>query len=378
MGWSGTSAEPRVLAVILNWRAADETSACAEAVLASRGVSPELLIVDNASGDGGARRLAARFGEHRVIALPENRGYAGGMNAGLERWLDRYPDEYALVLTQDARVLPDTIARLVAALDADGCAAAAGPLVYDVGSPDRLLSAGRVLHTRSARDRHLRAPRSGFPYAVDGIDGCCMLLRRRAVERLAGFDERYFMYWEETDFCHRARQRGWRVLVAPDAVVRHPGGPTARPHYYHYYMARNRLLFWRESHGIGAARVAAGMTADAMRAAASAALSALWPGRWPALPARLLHLGRKLRAGAAGVRDHIRGRYGRMERSDGGRDPAPITSSTSRRSRKRARRASPGASPDPSAGRGGSASSGRFDPRPRARGARGSCGSNDS
>lgn len=301
-----------VLAVVLNWRAYDETVGCAEAALASSDAAVRLLVVDGASPDGSGERLAERFGAERVLRLPENRGYAGGMNAGLERWLARDGPEYAVLLTQDARLAPTALARMVDAMERTPSAAIVGPVVRERGAAGRILSAGRVLEPRSARERHLPRPRSGTPYAVDGVDGCCMLLRRSAVRELGGFDPRYFMYFEETDLCQRARDRGWTVLVAPDAGARHSAGPLARPPYYYYYMARNRLLFWRENFGLGLVRAGSTTARATLGIAGSALKAAVLPRRRHEGRARLRQLGRQVRGALAGTRDHLRGRYGRM------------------------------------------------------------------
>ena len=83
-----------------------------------------------------------------------------------------------------------------------------------------------------------------------------MLLRRELLEKIGGFDESLFAYWEDNDICLRAIRAGFRAVMVPDAAVLHPHGPpgatTARPPYFHYYMARNQLLLIRKNGGFRA------------------------------------------------------------------------------------------------------------------------------
>lgn len=213
----------------------------------------------------------------RFLGLPHNTGYAGGMNAGLAHPAGGGA-KYVLLLTPDALVGPDTIAGLVAALEADPGAAVAGPVVVYRGGAERLVGAGGAIDPRRVRAPLHRSVRGEEPYPVDWIDGCCMLLRREAVAAVGGFDERYFLYFEETDLCARLGQAGWRVLLVPGAEVLHEKLGSPPPHYY-FYMNRNRYLFWQKNFGVHPARVALSAAAETSRLAASWLLSLLLPSR---------------------------------------------------------------------------------------------------
>lgn len=309
-GGAGTPGPPGIDVVLLNWNDWEQAARCLAAVRASEGVAPDVLVVDNGSEGDDVPRLRERAGADRVLALGENRGYAGGMNAGLAFWRERGAAAPVLIITPDATVLPDTLRRLLAELESTPDAGIVGPLVVHSRDGDGWYSAGGVVDARRVRAHpHTAAPATDAPFDADWIDGCTMLVRRELADAQE-LDARFFIYFEEIDFCLRARRAGWRVRVVPGAVVDHPKAPGTLPPYYFYYMVRNRYLFWRKNFGLRAPRVAlavAWMTARSWAAAARAALA-----RSPAAGGRLRDARLQLRAAWVGTRDHLRGRYGRM------------------------------------------------------------------
>jgi GT2 family glycosyltransferase len=214
-----------------------------ESVIAN-GVDPEsIVVVDNASPSdalGALRRADPRV---EVIALPRNNGYAAGMNAGLRRW----PDRDVLLLTHDCVLEPGALAELRAPL-ADPTVGVAGPLLCLRSDPDVVWSAGGRYDGRRITHRFFRTPRSSLPEAttvdVDWLDGACLLLRRDAIDAIdaghAGgpFDERYFLYFEETDLAFRLRRARYRVVCARRAVAEQE--PSPRPEAL---FVRNQLRF---------------------------------------------------------------------------------------------------------------------------------------
>ncbi|NIQ55238.1 MAG: hypothetical protein GWN71_18220, partial [Gammaproteobacteria bacterium] len=99
------------------------------------------------------------------------------------------------------------------------------------------------------RAEHIREVPRGTPYRVDWVDGCCLLVRCAAAAAVGGFDEDYFLYYEDADLCQRVGHAGWSILVAPGAEVGHDKSAVPAAHYFHY-MTRNRYRFWRKNFGI--------------------------------------------------------------------------------------------------------------------------------
>jgi N-acetylglucosaminyl-diphospho-decaprenol L-rhamnosyltransferase len=305
------AAEPSVAVVVLNYAAPEESVRCAEAVLASEGVRPRLRIVDNHSPDGSGARLVERFGEERVLLRSANGGFAGGMNAGISWWREQTDAEFVLLLTQDVRVLPDTLARLVHALREHSAAGAAGPCVHYPQAYGVSCSAGGYVDRRRIRIGHREGPPALEVAPVEWLDGGCLLLRRRAVEEVGAFDEAYFMYFEENDLCHRLRARGWDVVLVSGAVAVHDTPTLPAPHYF-YYMTRNSFRFWRQHHGAGFGRVAAAQLAGTIRMFAGAARAAVVPRLRPELGARWTAALRQAKGFALGTADAAAGRWGRQ------------------------------------------------------------------
>lgn len=302
----------RVSVVLLNWNEHEVASRCLDRVLASEGVAPDVLVVDNGSAGDDVTRFRARLGEARVLATGANLGYAGGMNAGLRFWREAAPQRPVLLITPDAAIGPDTLRLLLDELERTPDAGIVGPVVVQSAATG-WISAGGTVDRRRVRTHPRREVAAAQPYDADWIDGCCMLLRTAALRDLGdGFDERYFIYFEETDLCCRARQASWRVRVVPGARIAHPKSHGTLPPYYFYYMVRNRYLYWSKNHGVGALRVGVSVALATARSWGAALRSLVVPARRCEWPGRLRDARLQLRAAWVGTRDHFRRRYGRM------------------------------------------------------------------
>lgn len=193
-----------------------------------------VIVVDNDSADDSLGAVADLPVD--AVASGRNGGFAFGVNLGWRR--GNAP--YVLLLNPDARIAPDAVKRLVAALERDGQAAIAAPrIVHDDGSLE--LSQRRFPTLRSTyaqalflhrlfphadwSDEVVRDPRI---YDADGapdwVSGACLLVRRRVLEQLGGLDETFFMYGEDKDLARRARTAGHRVRFVAAAVCAHAGG----------------------------------------------------------------------------------------------------------------------------------------------------------
>lgn len=249
---------PRTAALLLNWRRAELTLQCLQDLLATD-VPLYVLVMDNGSADGSATTLreqvpalAAAAPRHTVelVELPHNLGFTGGMNHGLRR-AHELGLPYALVLNNDLRLPPDFVAPLIAVLDHDPRVAAVGPTVLH---PDGTVWAegGEVAFGPNALRlrRHGRAPRprEHGPEAVGFLTGACVLLRLAAVTAIGGFDDRYFMYWEDVDLCERLAARGGRIVWLPWVRVVHDAGQSSgggRSPLRKFLMACNAVRYLR-------------------------------------------------------------------------------------------------------------------------------------
>jgi len=243
---------PTVAVVIPNWNTAGHLPACLSS-LAEQGVALETMVIDNGSEDGSLAYLEREGVPH--VALPENVGFAAAVNLGAART----SAPLVLALNADTMVEPGCIEALVAALAADPGLGGVQPRILQLEgeaavrstASARLYSAGQAL-TRDGRAFELgmgeeQRPEHLARREVFGVCGAACLLRRELFERLGGYDESYFAFYEDVDLNVRARIDGRRFGYVPEAVVWHvgnaawttgferPGADNAR------LVARNRL-----------------------------------------------------------------------------------------------------------------------------------------
>ncbi len=214
--------------VVLNWHGGLRTQACVDSARAQDHPQKFVVLVDNHSGTAECDALRRRYSgepDVQLCLLDENRGYAGGNNAGIRAALARGAD-LVLILTQDAILAAGALRVLVEAAAADPGIGVVGPQIVDTRRPEYVWSVGErvsvaLLCVPRTLLRHRRVRQSW--YDVGGVLGCVMLLTRRCIETSGGFDEEFFAYYEEVDFCLRARRDGFRIVCAPAAVASHDG-----------------------------------------------------------------------------------------------------------------------------------------------------------
>ena len=244
---------PYVVSVILNTNRRQDTLDCLASLAHSTYQPHTALVVDNASTDGSVEAIRAAFPETQFVALAENRGYAGNNNVGLE-WAVKHGADWVLILNEDTVLDPEALARLVEVGLSDAHIGIVGPMVYHFDEPDVIQTAGGVLgpHWFAGLMGYNERDRGQYhdPRPVEWISGCAMLARRALIEQVGLFDERFFIYWEEIDWCLRARKAGWQLMQVPQAKLWHKGvrrNYTPTPSVT-YYTTRNRFLLLAKNH----------------------------------------------------------------------------------------------------------------------------------
>ena len=260
------------------------------------------IVVDNGSRAGEREALVAALagrGDVDVVALPENRGFAGAVNVGMAEAFRRGAAA-VLVLNDDAEVEPRLLVDLTAALRGDPSAGIVAPRVVDAASGVEVSRGERVWLPLVCLPRTWLRVRGGGPepYRVASVLGVAFLVTRACWQRIGGLEESFFAYYEEVDYCLRARAAGFSVIVTPASTVRHEGfrgfaggfTPLAA-----YLKARNLPLLVRRHGGAlawalftptYAAMLAASAAVYTIRGEAGAVLPALGRGVADALRAR--------------------------------------------------------------------------------------------
>jgi len=258
--------------VVLNWNRPDHTIACLTSLRELDYPSCEVVVIDNGSADGSPTAVRRLFPGVAVVENGCNLGFAAGSNVGIA-YLVRRGVDYVLLLNDDAEVATDLLGVLVDVAEADPSIGILGPTIYYYDPANVIWSAGGSIDARG-RARHLRLGELGDAglkpvQDVDYVTGCVLLVRREVVERVGALDERFFAYYEEAEWCARARRAGYRVVYVPRARAWHKIDPAARNHSrsYLYLTARNRLLYLRCA-GAGLATIALA-SLDLLRTACS-------------------------------------------------------------------------------------------------------------
>ena len=255
---STTVADSPVSVVVVTYNALPWIERCLESV---RG--HETIVVDHGSTDGTLELVRERFPKATLVEQ-ENKGLGGGSNAGMRL----ATGDYYLLLNSDAWALGDAVDRLAAFADEHSRAAVVGPkLLNPDGSLQRSVRGFPTLWRLATEFFFLRklAPRTralnafyGARFAHDRVReadflmGACLLVRREAADTVGLFDEDFFMFSEETDWCYRFRQAGWSVLFTPDAEFTHVGGATTARDWGPLYreQLRGHLRFLAQHRGL--------------------------------------------------------------------------------------------------------------------------------
>jgi GT2 family glycosyltransferase len=233
---------PRVAAIVLSWNGREDTLACLRSLVRE---DVDVIVVDNASEDGSPAAVEREIPEAEVIRNDRNLGYAGGMNVGIRRALERGAD-HVLLLNNDVVVEHGSVAALVSRVEGAG---AVCPLITFADDPETVWYAGASFDPRRGyhgRHRGFGRPAAEFTQTVetDRACGAAMLIPRAALEQVGLLDEGLFAYQEDTDWSLRARNAGLPIRVVPAARVRHKvsaatGGEGSAAALY--YGVRNTL-----------------------------------------------------------------------------------------------------------------------------------------
>lgn len=228
--------------IVVSYNSADFLPGCLEAVRRhTRRVAYEVVIVDNASGDGSPEWVRHSWPAARLIANPDNRGFAKAVNQGFGAASGRH----LLLLNPDAEIQEEALDRCVGFLDAHPDVGVVGARV---NNPDgtlqracrrsvptpmvslfRLGGLGRLFPGHAAAGAYnLEDADPARALDVGAVSGSFLMVRREAMQRAGGMDERYFLYAEDIDFCLAVKAAGYRVVYYPEAVVVHHKGASSR------------------------------------------------------------------------------------------------------------------------------------------------------
>jgi N-acetylglucosaminyl-diphospho-decaprenol L-rhamnosyltransferase len=241
-----------VAVVIVTHNSADQIEALLESLPPGLGgLSAHVVVVDNGSTDATVALVRNR--PEVTLVEAANEGYAAGINRGVAL----SSAAAVLVLNPDVRLAPDCVPRLLKGLDVPGTGivvpqlrSGTGQLEHSLRREPRFLRAAGLNFTRLPVFSEMfgRADEYATERVVDWATGAVMLVSRECHDRLGGWDESFFLYSEETDFCLRARDLGLSTRYRPEAVAVHLGGGSGRTATTHTLQVINRVRLYRRRH----------------------------------------------------------------------------------------------------------------------------------
>lgn len=259
----------KIVFIILNFNGKKDTLECLDSLKKLEAGPPgggwqlETVVVDNASKDNSVRVIREKFPQTVVIENKENLGFAEGNNVGIRYALKNKAD-YCLILNNDTLIDKSALVQLIKVIKKDKKIGIVSPKIY--------FAPGFEYH----KDRYKKNERGkviwyaggiidwdnvlAFHRGVDEVDkgqydkeektdfatGCCMLIRKELFEEIGLFDKKYFLYWEDVDFCQRAKRANFKVIYVPKAILWHKNAASsggAGKETSVYYQTRNRILF---------------------------------------------------------------------------------------------------------------------------------------
>jgi len=204
----------------------------------TKGLTYEVIVVDNASTDHSAEMVKSEFAQVSLIANETNAGFAAACNQGLAK----AQGKYILLLNSDTIIIDDVIVRSVEFAQDHPDTAVVGcrvlnpnhtlqPSCFQFPSILNMMLSTSYLYKLFPKSKFFGRERMGWwsrddVRQVDVVTGCFMLIRREAIEQVGPMDEDFFMYCEETDLCYRLKKAGWKVMYAPVGSIIHIGGQS--------------------------------------------------------------------------------------------------------------------------------------------------------
>ena len=247
---------PLIHIIVLNWNGYNDTVECLESLQKVNYPDYKIILIDNGSRDGSVQKLKERFGKDekiKIIANEENLGFAGGNNVGIEYAMEKGADA-VLLINNDTIVDENFLVELVKAAGENKRAGVLGSQIYSESDPKRIWSAGWNVNRLLTKGVHI-----GYDEIderqydeikkCDYLTGCCLLVKKEVVKKIGVLADDYFLYYEDTDYCLRARKAGYDCLYVPASKIWHKISRSSKPgsSSYIYYHTRNGLTMARRN-----------------------------------------------------------------------------------------------------------------------------------
>jgi hypothetical protein len=246
---------PQVIVIILNWNGKDDTIECLESLRQITYANHEILLVDNGSTDGSAAYFREKAPDLSILENGTNLGFAEGNNVGI-RWALSRGADYVLLLNNDTVVDKNFLQELVDVTEKDRRIGFVGPKIYHYdynGRRDVISFAGAKFRIWRGQVHRFCANtvdegQCDSEREVDSIEGSCLLVRTDVIKKVGLLNSDYYLYWEDTEWCIRGRNAGYKAVYVPGAKIWHKVGMrvSGKRDTAYYYGGRNRVLLVKQ------------------------------------------------------------------------------------------------------------------------------------
>ena len=245
---------PQVSIIILNWNGLEDTVECLQSLKGITYPNYNVIVVDNGSVGGDVEGLRTKFKDYiHIIANDKNYGFTGGNNIGMRYALKNCKPESFLLLNNDTVVDSDFLTELVSASEENPSVGIAGPKTYLFDDPHRFQLVWLKINMLKGKGNHVGSrelDRGQYESVreVDCVQGSCFFIKQAVIEKIGLLDEGYVNYWDEPDYCARARKAGYRIVYCPRARIWHKISRTAEKvsGLFQFYNTRNRFWFMKK------------------------------------------------------------------------------------------------------------------------------------
>ncbi len=244
------TSRPKIAIIVLNWNGKNDTLACLQSLAELTYSRYEVIVVDNGSTDGSPAAIKNQFPEFLFIENSENLGFAEGNNIGIRAAMQHEADMIFL-LNNDTVVAVDILDRFVEMFDTHPEAGILGAKIHLFDHKQILDHLGGMWNRKTGTfefvGRHSRETELQWqkPQELDYVCGAGLMIRRKVIETIGDLDARFFLIWEESDYCFRTRRAGFKIFTCPQAKLWHKVSASfvgGKPHST-YFWWRNRLLW---------------------------------------------------------------------------------------------------------------------------------------
>ncbi len=250
---------PVVHIVILNWNGLDNTLECLASIRELTYPNLRIQVVDNASKNNEAAIIEKKFPEINVLKQKENLGFCGGCNVGMNYALSEGAD-FVMLLNNDTLLSPNLIETLVEAYGTLENPGAVSPIIFKYPETEKIwFSIARweakwktgEARFRLALDENYDSLKNKKPYETEFACGCCLFVSAEVINQIGLFDERYFAFFDEAEWCVRMSRQGYTSYIIPSAFMYHKVGGSTPSLVSTYLLNRNRLLWAAENLSFG-------------------------------------------------------------------------------------------------------------------------------